>query len=274
MAGAAKGRCWGTSAVGEGGRRGNRLFPRASELRGVAAPRGYDAPMAARVEELPENKVRLTVDVPAHDVQHAVEHAASDLATSREDPGLPQGEGADAGAALADRQGAAVHGGGREPHRAAGSATRSPGRGFGPIARPEYDYELPDARGRGLQLHGHRRRPAEARGRRLEGARGALRRAPTSRPRSSTSSSRRCASQSPSSSPVEAGRPRQATPSSSTSSPDGEAQRDYVVELGAGRVLEEIEEGLVGMSAGETKRGRIRARRRPEGDRRGRRSRS
>ena len=33
----------------------------------------------------------------------------------------------------------------------------------------------------------------------------------------------------------------------------GEAQRDYVVELGAGRVLEEIEEALPGMSAGETK---------------------
>jgi trigger factor len=33
----------------------------------------------------------------------------------------------------------------------------------------------------------------------------------------------------------------------------GEAQRDYVVEVGSGRVLEEIEEGLLGMSAGETK---------------------
>jgi trigger factor len=33
----------------------------------------------------------------------------------------------------------------------------------------------------------------------------------------------------------------------------GEAQRDYVVELGQGRLLEELEEGLVGMSIGETK---------------------
>ena len=36
-------------------------------------------------------------------------------------------------------------------------------------------------------------------------------------------------------------------------SPDGEAQRDYVVELGAGRLVEEVEEALVGASPGETK---------------------
>src|ERR671934_216827 len=34
---------------------------------------------------------------------------------------------------------------------------------------------------------------------------------------------------------------------------EGEAQRDYVVELGQGRLLDELEAGLVGMSIGETK---------------------
>src|SRR5919108_90498 len=34
---------------------------------------------------------------------------------------------------------------------------------------------------------------------------------------------------------------------------DGEAERDYVVELGIGRLLPEIEQGLIGMSAQETK---------------------
>src|SRR5204862_5274786 len=33
----------------------------------------------------------------------------------------------------------------------------------------------------------------------------------------------------------------------------GEAQRDYVVELGQGRLLDELEAGFVGMSIGETK---------------------
>ena len=48
--------------------------------------------MAVRVEELPENKVRLTVDVPSHDVQHAVEHAASDLAAEAKVPGFRKGK--------------------------------------------------------------------------------------------------------------------------------------------------------------------------------------
>ena len=36
-------------------------------------------------------------------------------------------------------------------------------------------------------------------------------------------------------------------------SPDGEAQRDTVVELGAGRLVEEVEAALIGASTGETK---------------------
>ena len=35
--------------------------------------------------------------------------------------------------------------------------------------------------------------------------------------------------------------------------PGGEAQRDYVIEVGAGRVLEEIEVGILGGLPGETK---------------------
>ena len=37
------------------------------------------------------------------------------------------------------------------------------------------------------------------------------------------------------------------------SSPSGETRRDYVVELGRGAVVEEIEQGIVGLNAGETK---------------------
>jgi trigger factor len=36
-------------------------------------------------------------------------------------------------------------------------------------------------------------------------------------------------------------------------SPNGETRRDYVVELGSGAVVEEIEQGIPGLSAGETK---------------------
>src|SRR5689334_10014452 len=48
--------------------------------------------MSAQVEELPDNKVRLTVDVPKADVHHAVEHAASDLAESVKIPGFRKGK--------------------------------------------------------------------------------------------------------------------------------------------------------------------------------------
>ena len=48
--------------------------------------------VATQVEELPDNKVRLTVDVPSEDVHHAVEHAASDLAASVKIPGFRKGK--------------------------------------------------------------------------------------------------------------------------------------------------------------------------------------
>src|SRR5712691_2283604 len=45
-----------------------------------------------RVEELGEDKVRLSVDVPSADIQHAVEHAASDLAATLKIPGFRKGK--------------------------------------------------------------------------------------------------------------------------------------------------------------------------------------
>src|ERR671929_2428245 len=50
------------------------------------------AAVETQVEELPENKVRLTVQVPSSDVKHAVEHAASDLAGSVKIPGFRKGK--------------------------------------------------------------------------------------------------------------------------------------------------------------------------------------
>lgn len=47
--------------------------------------------MKTQIEELPESKVRLAVEVPEADVQHAYEHAASDLAGSIRVPGFRKG---------------------------------------------------------------------------------------------------------------------------------------------------------------------------------------
>jgi trigger factor len=45
-----------------------------------------------KVEELPESRVRIEVEVPEADVQHAFEHAASDLADSLRIPGFRKGK--------------------------------------------------------------------------------------------------------------------------------------------------------------------------------------
>ena len=49
---------------------------------GSPTPLWFDGRVKTDVEELPENRVRLDVEVPSDDVQHAVDHAASDLATA------------------------------------------------------------------------------------------------------------------------------------------------------------------------------------------------
>lgn len=48
--------------------------------------------LKTKVEELPESKVRLEVEVPEEDVQHAMDHAASDLAGSIRVPGFRKGK--------------------------------------------------------------------------------------------------------------------------------------------------------------------------------------
>ena len=96
-----------------------------------------------QVEELGGNRVRLTVDVSPHELEHAVEHAASDLARLRPHPGLPQGEGAAPGAARERRQGSALGGGRRVAHRRLVLERGRAVRGCGRSRRPQYDFELP-----------------------------------------------------------------------------------------------------------------------------------
>src|SRR5437879_9003950 len=93
-------------------------------------------------EELPENRVRLTVQVPSHDVHHAVEHAATDLAASVKIPGFRKGK--------VPRQ-VLLQRVGRDRLMAEAidshitgwfwnAAARSRLR---PVEQPEYDFELP-----------------------------------------------------------------------------------------------------------------------------------
>ena len=99
-------------------------------------------PMATQVQELPENKVKLTVDVPAHDVHHAVEHAANDLAASAKIPGFRPGKVPMP--LLLQRVGKErLYTEAVESHIGGWFWNAATSARVNPIAMPEYEYELP-----------------------------------------------------------------------------------------------------------------------------------
>jgi trigger factor len=96
----------------------------------------------SQVEELGGNRVRLKVDVSPHELEHAVEHAASDLAGSVRIPGFRKGKVprqvllANVGRDRLWVEAVESHIGGWFWNAAARSRLR-------PVATPEYDFELP-----------------------------------------------------------------------------------------------------------------------------------
>jgi trigger factor len=227
-------------------------FPRPSEQASRRLQRaGYHAAVPARVEELPENKVRLSVDVSAHDMQHAVEHAASDLSASVKIPGFRKGKVPMP--VLVSRIGKErLYSEAVESHIEGWYRNALVGTRVRPVARPQYDYELPQssdadfsftatvdvqpavdvADWNKLQVgHAEVEVPPELVDQQIEALRFAVAElAPADRPAQAAD-----------------------TVVVDIVQPGGEAQRDYVVEIGAGRVLEEIEVGIVGMSVGQTR---------------------
>ena len=206
----------------------------------------------SRVEELEPNRVRLTVGVDQHDVHHAVEHAASDLAASVKIPGFRKGKVPMP--VLIQRVGKErLYQEAVESHISGwfwNAATRARLR---PVSNPDYDFELPTTDKedwtfsatvdvqpkpelpdwKSLEVPKPEAEvPEELVDRELELLRSSVAEL----------------------APVE-GRPVQAgdTVVVDLVAGGGETQRDYVVEVGYGRLVEEIEAGLVGMSPGEEK---------------------
>jgi len=204
------------------------------------------------VEELPENRVRLTVQVPSHDVHHAVEHAATDLAASVKIPGFRKGKvprqvllqrvGKDRLMAEAIDS----HITGWFWNAAARSRLR-------PVEQPEYDFELPASEDQDWQFIATvavQAKPEVADWTKLEV--GAIEpEVPEELVERELDALRATVAELV---PVE-GRPvgPDDTVIVDLVSPNGETRRDYVVELGSGSVVEEIEQGIPGLSAGETK---------------------
>ena len=169
----------------------------------------------------------------------------------RQDPRLPPWQGADAGPRVASRTGADLRRSCRQPYRRLvldGARYDAPP----PDHAARLRLRAADERRVRLELYGDGRGAADARDRRLDDARGAARRgdhpggARRARALRVAGVGRRARARRP---PGRAGDARRRRPRD----PTGETQSDTVVELGAGQLVEEIEQALVGASAGETK---------------------
>ncbi len=209
------------------------------------------AAVSTVVEELGGNRVRLTVEVSPHDLGHAVEHAASDLAESVKIPGFRKGKVprpvllSRIGKERLFAEAVDSHIGGWYSLAVARTRLR-------PITRPEYDFELPTTDDETWRFSATvevqplpeivdwttlevPRPESDVPEELIAGELDALREsvaelAPVDRP----------------------AREGDAVVVDLVS-PSGESQSDTVVELGAGRLVDEIESALVGASAGETK---------------------
>jgi trigger factor len=206
----------------------------------------------AQVEELPENRVRLTVQVPSHDVHHAVEHAATDLARSAKIPGFRKGKVPrqvlvqKVGKERLMTEAVESHIGGWFWNAAARTRVR-------PIAQPEFEFELPAADNADWEFSATfpvQEKPEVPDWTTLEV--GAIEpEVPEELVQQELDALRATIAELI---PVEG---RTVGPDDTVVidliSPNGETRRDYVVELGRGAVVDEVEQGVVGMSADETK---------------------
>jgi trigger factor len=204
------------------------------------------------VEELAPNRVRLTVDVSEHDVHHAVEHAASDLAASVKIPGFRKGKVPMP--VLIQRVGKErIYQEAVESHISHWFWSAAARARVRPVATPEYEFELPKTDKEGWTFSATvdvQPKPELPDWKSLE-----VPKAQAEVPQELVEHELEVLRASVAElAPVEgrAVQPGDTVVVDLVSAP-GEGQRDYVVEVGSGRLVEEIELGLVGLGAGESK---------------------
>jgi trigger factor len=207
-----------------------------------------------KVEELPESRVRLEVEVPEEAVKHALEHAASDLAESLRIPGFRKGKApvrvvaARVGRDALWEEAVRSHLDGWFWSAAATSGVR-------PIANPEVEVaDGPPSEGETFRFTATVAvvpKPRLGDWRELEVA-APEPEVPAEAVDAELERLRDAASEL---APVEhrSAQPDDVVVLDLDGEEIGTTQRDYVVEVGRGRLVDEIESALVGMSAGETK---------------------
>jgi trigger factor len=206
----------------------------------------------AQVEELGGNRIRVTVDVSPHELEHAVEHAASDLSSSIRIPGFRKGKiprqvlVANVGRDRLWAEAVESHIGGWFWNAAARSRLR-------PIATPEYDFQLPASESEPWTFSATvevQPTPEIVDWTTLEVPRAEVE-VPEELVQAELDALRNSIAELV---PADDRPAREGdTVVVDLSGANGEGQSDTVVELGSGRLVEDIERALVGASVGDTR---------------------
>ena len=204
------------------------------------------------VEELGENRVRLRVEVDPAQVQHAVEHAMSDLAESAKIPGFRKGKVPTQ--VLVSRLGKdRIYAEAVESHIGGWFWSAAARNRVRPVAEPEYEVELPANADDGWSFAATvevQPLPELVDWTALE-----VPRADVDVPHEAVEAELEALRESVAElAPADGRAAREGdTLVVDLVDPEGEAQRDTIVELGSGRLAGELEAALLGASAGDTK---------------------
>jgi trigger factor len=207
--------------------------------------------MEAQVEQLDGDRVRLKVEVPAEDVHHAVAHATSDLAGRVKVPGFRQGK-VPTPVLLARIGKERIYSEAVESHIGGWFWDAASQSRVQPVEPPRYEYDLPESDDVAWSFTAEfpvqpKVEPADWR--ELEVPRLEVE-IPEEVVQAQLEEIQRTVAEV---APVE-GRPAQPGDVVVVDLvSDAGAQRDVVVELGSQRLVEKIEQGILGLAAGETR---------------------
>jgi trigger factor len=208
------------------------------------------AALKTKVEELPESKVRLEVEVPEADVKHAIEHAASDLAGTMKIPGFRKGK-VPVPVVLARVGRDTVWQEAVRSHLDTWFWSAAESSGIRPVANPEVELAEPPVDGASFRFTATvpvMPRPELPDWTKLEVG------APEPEVPADLVEAHIDALRSSVAELVPADRPVQPGDTVVLDFVGSETHRDLVVDVGSEQVAEEIEAALVGMSGGETKK--------------------
>ena len=208
--------------------------------------------MEAQIEELGEDTVRLTVDVPAHDFHHAVEHATSDLASSVKIPGFRAGKVP--APVLVQRIGKdRIYAEAVDSHISGWFWNAAARARIRPIAQPQFEYELPTEENQAWRFTATV--PVQPKVDVVDWTELEVGKPDAEVPQELVEQELETLRDSVAELVPAEGRPARDgdTLVVDIAAPSGETQRDTVVELGTGALVDEVEEALRGASPGETR---------------------